>query len=280
MPRILVGLEGGEAEPGGEVAQVAPGPLALAAGGDDAHGEPVPLGEHPAVRPGDRPPVEQHPPAPLACHRRRDGDLQFQAEVHLLVLHARVACADPGGAVSADEDAGAHAGPVGQPRAGVTVVLADPAHRGPLLHGGPGRHRRPPERVVELLPRHHGEQRIALFPGEGAPAVQGDGHGADMVARGHLDAPAGHRERGPDQAAATGLVPGMYRPLQHDRPGTAAGGGERGRQAGRARADDRYVPRLVLRHSGSVNDGRGCGSRPLPSSGQRQAGPAACGPRP
>src|SRR5262249_61097740 len=59
MPGILVGLEGREAEPGCEVAQVAPRALALAAGGDHADGEPVSLREHPAIRPWNRPPVEQ-----------------------------------------------------------------------------------------------------------------------------------------------------------------------------------------------------------------------------
>jgi hypothetical protein len=134
---------------------------------------------------------------------------------------------DAGRAVGADQDAGTHAGPVGEPGAGVIAVLGDPAHRGPLPHGGTRRHGRPAERVVELLARHHGEQGVAVLPGEGAPAVEGDGHGSDLVARGHRDVVAGDGERGADEATATRLVPGMFRPLQHDRPGTASGGGER-----------------------------------------------------
>ena len=45
--------------------QILPGPLPLAARRDHADGEPVPLGKHPAVRAGQRPPVEQQPSPPL-----------------------------------------------------------------------------------------------------------------------------------------------------------------------------------------------------------------------
>jgi hypothetical protein len=123
MSRVPYHGVAGQAETVGELAQVIAGRLPLLAstallagaggtpsggraGRDDADGKPVALGEDPPVRRGDLSPVEQDAAGPLPLPGLRDGDFQLQAQVDLVERDADVPGANPGGAVSADDDAG------------------------------------------------------------------------------------------------------------------------------------------------------------------------------
>ena len=165
----------------------------------------------------------------------------------------------PGGdsrrAIGADQHPGPDTRPVRQPGPGQPAVLADPPHRGPLPHRDARVGSGFAQRVVEVFPGHHGQQRRIGVAGELTPPVQGGGDVVDAVPRGHLHVPGRHRERGPDQAAAAGLVPGMLGPLDHDRPRPGSRRGQGGGQACRSRAHHRDVPFRQFRHPGRVTEG-------------------------
>ena len=254
VPRVPGRLIRPEPKPADEVLQVLPGLPAVAPGRDHPDRQPLPLGEHPGIRAGNRPPVEQYPPVPLLLNRDRDVDLQFQAKVDLAERHPGVLRADTRGTVRADEHPGAHARAVSQSGDGVLAVLGDPPHRRALPECDASGQRRLAQRIVELLPHHHGEQRLAVLPGELVPAIQGDGRGMDVVACGHRGQTARDGERGAGQAAAAGLVAGMLRPLHHDCARPAGSGGQSSRQAGRPCAHDGDIPPLVSGHRRSVDD--------------------------
>src|SRR5205823_4639825 len=142
---------------------------ALPARRDDADGEPVVLGEHPAVRAGQRTPVDQYPAAPPAPDRLGYRQLYLQAEVDLSTVDTHVLRGDAGRSVGSDDGTGADARPVAQDDGGVLLDRADggalPDHRARL-------DRRAAQRLVELLAAHHRQQRRVRPPGETPPAVE------------------------------------------------------------------------------------------------------------
>jgi glycosyltransferase involved in cell wall biosynthesis len=117
------------------------------------------------------------------------ADLQFKPEVHLGELRAHVPGGDAGRAVRPDDHFRGDFRPVGEPGAGAVTRLVDrsdqrllPQHRALLL-------RVVRERSVELRPRHHRQQRLALGPGDFPAAAQGERDGPDLGPGRQLDLP-------------------------------------------------------------------------------------------
>jgi hypothetical protein len=278
MSRVPYHGVAGQAETVGELAQVIAGRLPLLAstallagaggtpsggraGRDDADGKPVALGEDPPVRRGDLSPVEQDAAGPLPLPGLRDGDFQLQAQVDLVERDADVPGANPGGAVSADDDAGGDGIAAREPGVRVAGLLADRADGGLLAHLRAGGQRPVQQRGVELIAHDHCQQRPGIRPGELIAAAQREGRLGDLVAgRQSRQVPHGIQRR-PDQAAAAGLVPGMLGPLHDDRPRPRAGRRVRGRQPGRPAPDDRDVPLSPFVHQVRVPSLRDNGSQ-------------------
>jgi hypothetical protein len=250
----------GQAEAVGELAQVIAGGVTLLGarpgtgagagpGRDDADGEAVALGEDPPVGRWDPSPVQEDAPGPLPLPGRGGGDLQLQAEVDLLEGDTDVPAGDPGGAVGANDHAGGDGGAVGEPRVRVAGLLADRADGGLLADPRAGGQCPVQQRGVELLAHDHGQQWPGVRAGEFAAAAQREGGGGDLVTGGQTGQVFHGGQRGPDQAAAAGLVPGMLGAFQDERPRPGGGGRARGRQPGRAAPDDRDIPLSLPLHA-------------------------------
>ena len=226
-----------EPDPAHEVAQVAAGGLARAAGGDHAHGEGVALGEHPGVGPRDRPPVQVHPVRPLP--RVRAGlELQLQAEVHPRQPDADLAGQPRRRAVGRDDDRCAQGTVVG-----LDDVVGHRHHAAGHPHLRTGRDRLGEQPRVELGPGDHLQAGRVHGAGTTPSARQRERDPGDR--RPSRRCPRQRGERRPDQPSAAGLVARERRPVEHD----DARAGRRGRpgrgRPGRPRADHRDV---VLLH--------------------------------
>src|SRR5438067_1055208 len=213
----------------------------------------VVLGEHPAVRAGQRSPVDQQPAAPVAPDRPGYRQLHLQPEVDLSTVDTDVPAGDTGGAVGADHGTGAHHRPVAQPQRHLGGGLLDRAAGGALPYRRARRLRGPAQHVVELLAAHHRDQRRGRAAGEAAPAVVGE-RGRGYPVAGHRTDRPGDTQRGDrgegraDQPAAAGLVPRVHGPLQYQRPGAGTGRDAGGGETGRPAAHHRHIPELRFRH--------------------------------
>ena len=239
-----------EPDPAHEVTQVAAGGLAGPAGGDHAHGERVALGEHPAVGPRDRPPVQVHPVRPLP--RERAGlELQLQAEVHPRQPDADLAGQPARGAVGRDDDRCAQRTGIG-----LDDVVGHRHHAARHPHLGTGGHRLGEQPRVELGPGDHLQAGRVHGAGTTPSPCQRERDPGDRRASRWCTRQRG--ERRPDQPASARLVAREHCPVEHDDAGAGRSGRPGRGRPGRPRADHRDV---VLLHGA---DARGVGFRPLP----------------
>lgn len=221
---------------------------AVAARRDDAHGEGVPLGEHPAITARHRAPVDEHPARPVLRDGGRDRDLRLQAEVDLIELHPDMGPYPARAAVRADDRPREHRLATGQhhgdrpPVGHGGTVLLDPHHRRTGAQVGPGLLRLLDQTGVELRAVDEPEEHATGATGARQLAVEREGDRVDAVLQGQFEPRRQGVPRESDDSPAAGLVARQFRFLQQQDSPARHGCRVRRRCAGRTGADHDDVP--------------------------------------